>query len=286
MPEKREKAARVGAGRILLWIWNHRETIPLGKIGDLFAIVLVWFLHAEGLEEFIWDWIILEAQNLKSLGIFVRGGAGGGGGRVGGSHPSLIWCHNLLAGLVRADFSWSADGSSDAAILRFLRAVEHFGPQSRLPKTVGLVTSGVCVEKIAISSHGRHMCDVTLFERLFAEVHNWQPFHPKRVIAQANLLLYHPTKANGSSWFDVIYDRYNGPNRLGKYPLRNMEKRISWGKNTLRAAQILDIKGEESKAAYLDNIFQRHFSDVRPELDKTSDGFKDDVRLQRFMQDL
>lgn len=258
----------------MLWIWNHREAIPLAEIEDSFAIVLVWFLHAEGLEEFIWDWIILEAQNVQSLGMIDRGG--------GGHHP-LQWCQRLLAGLVEADFSWSKDESADAAILRFLRAVEHFGPHSRYPYTVGLGASGVCVERIVTSKHGRPTCSAALFERLVDEAHNWRSYCSKPALGRATLLLYHPTKADGTPWFDIIYDLYNGQKSFDKGPSREVRRtRKFWGKNSLRAAHILRINGDNHKSAYLDSILQQYFQTVWARRDKFLAQFKDDVRLQRL----
>lgn len=150
LPERREKAARAGAGRILSWIWNNRETFPLEEISGSFARVLVWFLHAEDLEEFIWDWIILEVQDMQLQGIIDRD--------VGeGARYFLGWCQRLLAGLVEADFLWSVDGSADAAILRFLRAVKHFGPQSRYPNSWTCSIRCVCRKDSDIGQWQAHV---------------------------------------------------------------------------------------------------------------------------------
>ena len=278
LPEKREKAARVGAGRILLWIWNQRETFPLEEISGSFATVLVWFLHAEGLEEFIWDWIILEAQNMQSLGMIDRGGGGGG-------HHSLEWCHHLLNGLVEADFSWSVDGSSDAAVRRFLSAVDHFGPQSRYPNTVRLVTPGHSVQCMVTSSHDKRTCDVTLFERLLVESQKWQLLRSRRVFKRAHLMLYHPTQADGTPWFDIVYDVHNGRNLLVEYlpsfsNRRRAEKFL--GKQTLRAAHIMRIQGDNLKAAFLELFVQKNFSNSWAQLEEILVQFREDARLQKL----
>ncbi|KAI7343272.1 hypothetical protein KC354_g15760 [Hortaea werneckii] len=286
LPESREKAARVGAGRILLWVWNNPDTFPLEEISGSFANVLVWFLHAEDLEEFIWDWIILEAQNMQSLGMIDRGGGGGGAG-AGGSHHPLQWCHRLLRGLVEADFLWSVDGSSDAAVRRLLRAVDQFGPQSRYSNTVRLVAPGFGVEKMVKSSHDKHTCDVALFERLLLELQKWQPVHSQPVFERAHLMLYHPTHADATSWFDIVYDVYNGRDRCNQDRFSSTEgARKYWGEQILRAAHILRIKGDDHKAAYLELVLQKEFPRTWAKLNEIMDQFGEDVRLQRLTQKL
>ncbi|KAI7230726.1 hypothetical protein KC330_g6792 [Hortaea werneckii] len=277
LPERREKAARVGAGRILLWIWNQRETFPLGEIGGSFAIVLVWFLYAEGLEEFIRDWIILEAQNVQSLDTANRGGG------AGGSHHSLEWCHQFLGGLTQADIKWSVDGSSNAAVCRFLKAVNHFGSQSRYPNTVGLVIPGTCIVTRVISSHDKHTCDVVLFERLLAGLQKWQPVNSQSIFKRAHLLLYHPTQADGTPWFDIVYDAYNGRNSFDRDIFSNKKiHRRFWGKQTLRAAHILRIKGNNHKATYLELVLQKEFPHTWAKLDEIMVQFREDARSQKL----
>jgi len=63
LPHKdaRAKAAELGAGRILLWLWKHRAGMRMEGVNEELCTPLCWFLHAEGLEDFVWRWIIMEA---------------------------------------------------------------------------------------------------------------------------------------------------------------------------------------------------------------------------------
>lgn len=273
-PQKREEAARVGVGRVLLWIWNHRETLPLREIRKPFANLLVWFLHAEGLEEFIWDWVILEVQDVQSQNTVESGGLQ--------NFEALIWCERLLGGLVAADASWSSDGSPNGAVLRLLKAVEHFGPQSPYRNSVSLIAAGLCAERLVQSRRGFN-CDPALFEQLVAAAPIWGRHLEAPASRRPKLFLYHPTKADGLLWFHTVYDVFNHLSSPDEHPSRRTKRgRVSWRNHTLRAAHILRLAGDESKATYLEEISRRHFSDVRPAPDVILDGFKDDIRLQRL----
>ncbi|GAB1733246.1 hypothetical protein NU195Hw_g8453t1 [Hortaea werneckii] len=273
-PQKREKAARVGAGRILLWIWNHRETLPLREIRQPFANVLVWFLHTEGLEEFIWNWIILEVQNVQSQNTGERSGPQ--------NFEALSWCDRLLGGLVAADASWSSDGSLNGAVLRLLKAAEHFGPQSPYRDLVSLISGGSCAEALVQSRRGA-TCDPVLFEQLVAAAPIWGRHLEAPASRRPKLFLYHPTKPDGVLWFHIVYDVFNHLSAPEELPSRRTKRgRVSWRNHTLRAAYILRLAGDDSKATYLEEILRKHFSDVRPAPDIILNGFRDDVRLQRL----
>ncbi|KAI7217334.1 hypothetical protein KC333_g4298 [Hortaea werneckii] len=235
---------------------------------------MVWYLYAEGLEEFIWDWITLEVQDRQSQDTVDRD-------RLL-DYYDLEWCSGFLSGLVAAAACWSSDGSPNGAVLRLLRAVEQFGLQSHYPNTVNLEAAGLYVARMVKSIRGCK-CDPALFEQLVAGVHKWQPDHSQRVLARASFLLYHPTEVNGKPWFDVVRDVFDGENCLDQDPAMEKKKvRKYWGRNTLRAAYILSLKGDESKAAYLEEISQKHFPATWATRDERLVRFREDIRLKRL----
>lgn len=155
---QREKAADAHAGRILLWMWNNREVLPFSDIGQDFANALTWFLVAEDLEEFVWEWLLLEAQAVKDQ-------------RRGNFEDywstRLRWCQHLLGGFTCAQAYWTNDGvgsGTNAAIRTYLRAAEAFGPHSSFARTVSLVGSATVVDQL-LKKQDVDPCDPVLLNR-------------------------------------------------------------------------------------------------------------------------
>lgn len=137
-----------------LQFWNRRADLRNSELGSDFCDHLCYFLHPEGLDEFIWRWIVLEAESLKATRITEHEPLWG---------DRIRWSHRLLGGLVKAHSTWSEDGTANSAIRQFEAAVRIFGYNGRLSKTVALIGGGVVITRVLTNDYCQP-CDPTLFD--------------------------------------------------------------------------------------------------------------------------
>jgi hypothetical protein len=216
--EQREEASKVGAGRMLGWLWRCREVSTRDEdLNKAFSNALCWHLTAERKEDFVWQWLKLHAADHHKLA----------------KHQS--WNGRLLCGLVRARMHW--DRSADAAMELFVRATD-------MRKSVGLVHASVHIHKAM--THPRRSgdahplsCSPTAFDAFVAALKHVR--HGAQLeAAQAHLALYHPVRPDANKFF-LHYQRQLRRPEL--YPeIRRIEYQQQWACRMGRASYILRLQ--------------------------------------------
>lgn len=167
--KQREEAAKVGAGRLLSWLWKYREEDTRQEDLDRYLpLALCWHLTAEGREDFIWKWLQIEAANVD-----VR-------------TRDTQWNGRLLAGMVAAQLYW--DRAADGAIVSLLSASKEFGYRIHIT-----AASGVIHKALVGNGCGKPVqCSAASFDKF---VDGQKIAHNGVFLAQtrATLMLFHPS---------------------------------------------------------------------------------------------
>ncbi|KXS95596.1 hypothetical protein AC578_10108 [Pseudocercospora eumusae] len=187
MGVRREAAAKTDAGRkILLWLWTEYGSDPGAFLHTGQARIgpdLCWFLLAQGLEEYLWEWIkgeIPAAADLTSVSDFDS------------EYQRLCWVSPLLACLVEAHYDWAEDASLDAAMKAFGRARELFKIYGERGNEFVKIPSWILFRLVRADI----TCDASLYDNLIDYHHQMKksdsrPFLWKFQLGM--LALYHPS---------------------------------------------------------------------------------------------
>jgi len=277
--ERRKEAAQLGAGRVLLWLWNRRETLRIESFREqthkAFFEDLCWFLHAEDLEAFIWKWVILEAEALRAERA-----------REINALPcrNLRWTNYLLGSLATAHLRWQ--DTAHSAILQLQRMIPLLGPGKPLEWTASYLGAAVEINR-ALRERGRPACSVERFDWYLSSLSLWHAAKRARDQDFARLLLYHPTRPDPmptlwlaqraiSQGTGTRYSTFFSP--TGERTKK--EHRNAAGTQLLRAAYLFTLFGNTEHAGYLEELVQRHHDVVWQAHQKTLEDLSQEQKLQ------
>lgn len=188
LEKQREEAAKVGAGRVLSWLWRCREEdTRMVDLDRYFTLALCWHLAAEGKDDFIWSWLEVEAANEEDRS------------------PETQWNGRLLAGLVAARLYW--ERSADGAISLYLRAAKDFRNRVHLVQAKICITKAICAER---SSRRAVACSPSQFER-FSDSLQLTNSGQRLAQERAYLAMSHPTHPDATPTLDYCQRRHDSP---------------------------------------------------------------------------
>ena len=184
--EQKRRAKELDAGRqVLAWIWKSDVDGWNSAVkGRDFPAALCWFILAQDLEEFLWEWMTEQAKQPETR--------------------QSEWLQKLLAGLARAHIEWE-DGGVNSALAAHSRAHDLFPGAATTAKGKPLMAMEVAIER---AWHGPRcpVADETLFDS-YAETHTKAMDTKYRAQNRAELQLFHPTRPDPSLYLDMLrYD--------------------------------------------------------------------------------
>ena len=262
--ERRERAAKGEAGRLLLWLWNSVD--QRNRVEGGTCTVLCWFLYAEDLESYVWKWILMEAEDCKA-------------NKLSGEE-NLRWRHQPLGSVVSAHLAWSEDGTANSALKPVIKAEELFGSTRRLSRTVPLVGIRVVLAR-ALRAIGSLPCNPALYERCMKCIHSldFAEWSLTENIAQA--YLYPPTRLDPELFIKAVWSTYPGKNTYNQDDsLKKPTAQNAYGNSMTRAAFVSRLRGDDDNAEYLGDILQRHFPVVWKVRAKVGADLASDTKLQ------
>lgn len=217
LEEQRDKAAKVGAGKLLSWFWGHgKEETRNVDLDSTFANALCYHLFAEGKQDFVWDWLRIEAANTPMRGECTK------------------WHGRLLAGLIAARIHW--DGSADGAIALFLSAAQEF------KQSIHLVVTSLRI-RIAIKSLGNEEqpmpCSSSMFDA-FVESLKFTLSGPPLLREHAILIMFHPTRADATAALQLYRQQHQNPDMFPGKVRRSVRQAHAY--YMARAAHILRLQ--------------------------------------------
>lgn len=233
---------------MLAWLLEQPEDIR-ANYDPGFSDVLCWFLHAEGSDQYIWDWIELESKGRKTSSVrFNRNGV------------RQIWVpqsQSLLAGLVCAHLDWNVDGTPDSAFDMFFRAVDTFLVRGHArPRTpVSLVAARAVLGRHLLFDRPRGVRYPTVarFDRFAATTRDIDSSDDQYC---ALLMKIHPEHPDPKPWVRYITDLVNS----ASFAQIQKESRLRHlGGATLRAAHLLRVMGCDVDASDMDNLVKQAF---------------------------
>ncbi|KAK3073540.1 hypothetical protein LTR53_004774 [Teratosphaeriaceae sp. CCFEE 6253] len=216
------KAVPVGAP-VLKWLLKQRDRDLDSRIYEdsKFANALCWLLVCEDLEEFAWHWIEIECDE-REKGDMTATREINGALRTGA----------LIGGLMNASLHLAADDSASV----------HWNPEH-------MTRAYLRAYKMATRRSGG-LGKTSLLHSLQQD---------KLAYARATARLFHPTRATGRPFLQLLRDR-NGAlasalaaKGTSKEVLRR-ERRA--GLSLVRAAYILRLQGDAERAAFVDSIVE------------------------------
>lgn len=212
LEKQREEAAKVGAGKVLSWLWGARaEGTRQQDIDRPFSEALCWHITAEGKDSFIWEWLRIETAQAQ------------------GRTPDTQWNGNLLAALAAARLYW--DESADGAIALFFAAAKEFHG------AIHLIHASVCIRQ-ALEKRPHTPCSPSLFDA-FLERSSFAATGPYVAIEKAFLSLFHPTKADAIPMLKLCQRQEEYEAYLG---LEEVKAQKAYASKLARASYILRLQ--------------------------------------------
>ena len=135
--------------------WLQGQPQHHSEVSEEIARPLCWFIHAEGREDHIWEWLEIVARSYKTSSAYESAKASCSWG------DRIRWTHHLLAGLISAHLAWAKDYTANSAVKQFDKALKTF--KRDLNKTIPMVGTRVALSR-ALKEGRRPPCDAARYE--------------------------------------------------------------------------------------------------------------------------
>lgn len=232
------KSLQLG-GKTLLWLRKKKEETGSNTVLEAhFADTLCWFLLAEDSEDYVWEWIHAEITMLD-------------GRRYG---ANMDWSLRLLAGLSKAHWLCTENGSPDPSILCFKRAIETL-PRDRSGRLVPLQGLWTTINRMIYCK----ACPVhssELFDYFVDQTHLAHDRKGPTRQKEARLELFRPSEPKAWALLQWLEE---GGLQSSKILSSRAPRRNSLGSDLLRACYILKHQGHTAQAERLLSMTKANF---------------------------
>ncbi|KAK3116287.1 hypothetical protein LTR53_003539 [Teratosphaeriaceae sp. CCFEE 6253] len=247
------KAVPVGAP-VLKWLLKQRDRDLDSRIYEdsKFANALCWLLVCEDLEEFAWHWIEIECDEREKGDMTATREING-----------ALRTEALIGGLVNASLHLAADDSASVhwnpehMTRAYLRAYKM---ATRRSGGLGKTSLSNSLQQVM-----RKLCqadcpptDPVLFDAFLGTLESLIA-KDKLAYARATARLFHPTRATGKPFLQLLRDRDGAlasalAAKGTSKEVLGRERRA--GLSLVRAAYILRLQGDAERAAFVDSIVE------------------------------
>ena len=231
---------------MLEWTWrkfsHSSKELPIDKN---FAKPLCWFLLAENREQYIWEWMKVLAEEVRTSSDAKKPRR---------QRMGIEWEYHIPACLAEAHLAWAPGGIPNDALVCFETAVRLFATPGH--KYYNTISSNV-MEMVVLSYMAQRECppaDEALFDRLLSTLEVWQR-HPRVSSHVARLKIYHPSRPDTDPFLRLLRAQ-NPYSNEGMFESVQHNGRDKLAFDFLRASYILRLQGSEQDALWLESVVE------------------------------
>lgn len=231
-----------------------------------FSNLLCCFIHAEGLDDFITEWIIVATQRhpVTSTGHNSR------------AFDEWIWARSLYTSMIKSRIDWSPGRPVGSAISKFRSDLDVEKTEKAL-QIVGIAGAVTLLQKELFRS-STPPCDASLY-KWFATYRLKQT--PKAVhrYLHPEFCLFHPRNADPFPMLEYVREE----SRRGKRVHSHVKTPLEWAeKYLLRTLFLLRLEDKTSDAEWLEAFIREQFEPIWQKKDQWFYFTSCDPKLRRL----